>query len=175
MKSLALPLTAASLLLGASALAQTAPGAAPPPAESQPGPTMPRDSTRPGTGTPDSLPGMPTTPGEGDAADAPDPAMPPTTRAPGTATPGGTMPAMPGRGTTMTTPARPAPGTPATGMTTPGSMAPGTTGMRPPARSGPMTAPPPATTMDANPPLCSRTVRDNCMQREEAPRGYRPG
>ncbi len=145
MKHLALSVLLIGSALSAPLFAQTMPGN-PPPSESQPDPTMPMPGDEDG----------PMTPGEGDATDMPAPrsAMPPSNR---------------------TTPPQSAPMPNAMGQSQrtlsdrTATPVPGPTQ----ARSGPMTAPTGATMM--NPPMCSRTVRDNCMDPRQAPRGYRPG
>ncbi|NCP12114.1 MAG: hypothetical protein GW859_09225 [Sphingomonadales bacterium] len=59
---------------------------------------------------------------------------------------------------------------PAPSGTTPAGNPAGSAGH---AKAGPMTSTTaPADT--ATPPYCSATVKDNCMQRNEAPRGYKP-
>lgn len=160
MNRVALSLLLLGCIVPAPLIAQTSP-TNPPPVESQPDPTLP---------APDDE-GGPMTPGEGDATPAPAPAdtLPPT------------RPGAPPQ-----VDQTPAPVTTARTATTPGTMpndppsqrtlsarnltpVPGPTQ----ARSGPLT-PPSGTTM-MNPPFCSRTVRDNCMDPRQAPRGYRPG
>ncbi len=133
MKKLTLPMLAIAMVLTAPSLAQTMPGAPPPPG-GQTGEPMPEPIPEP-MPDPSAPPKMPT-PGEGDSEDMP---------MPGETPPG------------MDSPAPPPPAPP------------------PPPAYAPTPPPPPPAEATTNPPLCSRTVRDNCINPREAPRGYRPG